>query len=314
MDVTETCRLELVSARRIKRMSGMQYGSNTKNVEKVREFTKLRGYCRPVVLSDGNGCMTLLSGSATFEACIAEKGSKIPAVIVQTEGEADNLIFSLQSAGLDDSPGAITVSGAIVRLVDEYGVPRKYIANALKRSPAWINRMESLCRRLNITVQAMVTEGRVPPRTAQEIARLPYDIQTPFAISAGNEFLGKDDVKYLVNRYLDEYTGDEERERIIRAPRLALPDGHAFSRRDFKDSSAGSRLLRGIARMLGDAAYLIRLLDDNDIEKDAVRVTDIVALADILGAVLIKLKTVFTPGKNESPMGACSPAGGDADD
>jgi ParB-like chromosome segregation protein Spo0J len=285
-------------------MPGIGLGATKKCVGKARDISRERGYYRPVVLSDSQGCMALLSGAATYEACLEDKTAKVPAVIVETAGEADGLMFALQSAELDEPPNAVAVSAAIVQLIDSHCVPRKQIAETLGKSPAWIAKMESLSRRLNATVRAMVVEGQVPARSAQEIARLPDNVQVQVAVSAANEFLSKESVTYLVNRYLNEDTSAQERERIVQTPKLALPDGHKGRARVGRDNSDGARLSRAIARCMDGLSSLSGLLDRLDAGSAAVRMADIMPLADSLDAMLRQIQTVFYPGKN----------GGDADD
>ena len=299
MKSNETCRLELVSARRIKRIPGLQIGATREGVVKVRDFAKKRGCCSPVFLSDSDGCMTLLSGAAAFEACLEEKGAKIPAVIVQTDGEADELMFALQSAELNESLNPVAAGGAIVRLIDSHGIPRKRIVEALGKSPAWLNRMEKLSRELNSEVQRLVVEGEIPPRSAQEIARLPGGAQTAFAISVTNDFLSKESVSYLVDRYLDEATGAEERARIVNTPKLALPNETKHRRITGKDNSISARLTRAIARCLDGNAYLSNMLDCIDAGGVAVRTTDVSALLDSLMALHTKMLAIFPPGEGE---------------
>jgi len=290
------CRIELVPARLIKRMPDLEPGVSKRGVRKARDFAKRRGFCKPVVLSDSDGCMTLLTGAATFEACVEEKVAKVPAVIVRTEGGADNLMFALQSAQLSEAIDAVAVGNAIVQLVDAYGVARKHIAQTLDKSPAWINKMESLGRKLNPSVKKMVAEGCVSPRAAQEIARLPDEVQTPFAVSVSNELLGKDNVVYLVNRYLNEDVGAEERDRIIRTPKHALPNELKCRCRRGRDNSDSSRFSRAMARCIDDAAYISNLLDSVDIRGIAIRASDAAALIEALDALRVRLCTVFLPG------------------
>jgi ParB/RepB/Spo0J family partition protein len=298
LENNENCRVELVPARRIKRMPGLQIGASQKGIRKIKEFAKKRGYCKPVVLSDSGGCMTLLAGTAIFEACLEEKAVRIPAVIVQTEGEADNLMFALQSSQLNENLSPIAAGAAIVRLIDSYNATRKHIAETLGKSPAWVNRMENLSRKLSAGVQRLVAEGQISPRSAQEIARLPYDAQMPFAVSAGDEYLSKENVIYLVNRYLNEDTGNEERDRIINTPKRALPNELKSRSRTGKDNSVSARLSRAIARCLDDASYLSNLLDGIDIDEAAVRASDINALTGSLAALHTRLLLVFPRGKN----------------
>jgi len=296
MDSKPDYRLELVPARLIKRMAGIGLGATKQGIGKARDISRERGYYRPVALSDSQGCMTLLSGAATFEACLEDKAAKVPAVIVKTAGEADGLMFALQSAGLDEPPSAVAVGAAVVQLIDRHGATRKDIAGALRKSPTWVNRMENLGRRLNPAVQAMVAEGQVPARSAQEVARLPHDVQAQFAVSASNEFLNKENVAYLVNRYLNDDTGADERERIIQTPKLALP-GDRKNIRACRDQSDSARLSRAIAGCMDGASSLSGLLGRIDTGSVAVRMTDITSLSDILSALLRQIQSVFFPGE-----------------
>jgi ParB-like chromosome segregation protein Spo0J len=289
--------MELVSARLIKRLPGLEAYVSKRRVEQARNFAKKRGFCKPVVLSDSNGCMTLLAGAATYEACLEEKAAKIPAVIVKTEGEADNLVFALQSAGQSDTFDAVAAGCAIVQLIDTYGIARKYIALALGKSPAWLSGMENLGRKLNASVRQMVAEGHISSRSAQEIARLPDEVQLPFAISAGNELLSKENVAYLVNRYLHEDAGSEERDRIVRTPNQALANCLYRRKRRGRDDSDSTCLSRALARCFDDAAYISNLLGRVDVGDIAIRDSDGDALIDALTALCLRLRTVFHPGE-----------------
>jgi len=242
--------------------------------------------------------MTLLAGAATYEACLEDKADNMPAVIVQSEGEADDLMFALESADLDDPPNAVTVASAIVQLIDTHNVTRKHISEALGKSPAWINKMESLSRKLVATVQKMVMEGKISSRSAQEIARLPDNVQTPFAVSAAFEFLNKENVTYLVNRYLNEDTSAQERDRIIRTPKLALPNERKKRGRIGRDISDSARLARAIARCMDDASYFSGLLERIDIQDVSVCLADVTTLSDSLAALYLRVRTFFYPGKN----------------
>jgi len=291
MPKEELYRLESVNTKRIKRMPGIQIDASQKGIEKIRKFAKERGHCIPVVLSEADGCMTLLSGAAVFEANLKERVSKIPAVIVKTSGDADNLLFALQSASLKESPDMMAISAAIVRLIDCHGIPRKHIAQSMGKSASWLARTESLSRKLNDSVKVMVAQGETSVRTAQEIARLPPEVQTTFAISAGNELLTNENVIYLVNRYLNEDTCEEERAKIVNTPGLALPEdkkNHNFKGRDYSDSA---RLSRAIGRCLDTGIALMRILDNIDFNEVSIRQVDIVELLGCLNELTERLQT-----------------------
>jgi ParB-like chromosome segregation protein Spo0J len=274
----------------------LQLDVSPKKLGKVLKFSKSHGYYRPVTLS---GNMSLIAGAATFGACLENKEAHVPAVVIQTDGDAENILIALQSATLDEAPNAVAVSTAIVQLIDKHGVTRKNISQALGKSRAWLNKMENLSRKLNTEVQRLVTEGQISPRAAQEIALLPDEAQTPFAISACNDFLNKQNVAYLVSRFLNEDTGAEERDRIIHTPKLALPNGLKSRPRTGRDNSDSARLSRAVAICLDDVSYLSRLLDRIDIDETAIRMSDMTALSDALAALGIQICGLFTRVKSK---------------
>jgi len=300
----EKSRVALIPAKHIKRMPCLIFGAPGKEVNKHKLLANERGYRLPVVVSDSAGCMTLLSGTAAFEACLEDNAAEIPAVIIQVDSEADGLMFALRAAELDDSPGAVAVSDAIIQLVDAYRIPRRQIADALGKSPGWIARMESLGRRLNAAVKQMVADGLVKPRAAQEISRLPADVQAAFAISARDEYLNKENISYLVNRYLNEDTGEDERARIISAPRQSLPNSAKRPGKTGADTSLSARLTQAVALCFDGAVRLKRILDRSDISEAAVRLTDILELDNELTALRGRLRK-FLPQGNKSQVAAC---------
>jgi hypothetical protein len=159
--------------------------------------------------------------------------------------------------------------------------------------------MEHLSRSLNTEVQHLVTEGVVSARSAQEIARLPTDVQVAFALSSSNDFLSKDNITCLVNRYLNKDTGPEERARIIHSPKMALPNEMRQRGRVGTDNSPSARLARAIAGCLDKNAYLTNVLSEPGIVHAAVQTADILALTKSLKGLHAQLLAVFAPGENE---------------
>ena len=300
MKSNNNCRVELIPAHSIKRMPELQAGAALDGVKRARDFAKNRGYCNPVLVSDSDGCMNLLSGVAAYEVGLEGKAAKIPAVIVKTTGEADDLMFALQSAELSETLSPVVAGAFLVRLIDTHNFSRKNILATLKKSPAWLSRMESLSRSLNIEVQRLVQDGQLAARSAQEIARLPKDVQTAFAISACNDFLNKENVMYLVNRYLNEDVGSDERARIINAPKMALPNNVKPRGSVSKDKSISARLSHAFARCVDGNIYLYNMLKSADISSVAVRWMDVKVVIDSLADLHMRLLATFPPGENKA--------------
>jgi ParB-like chromosome segregation protein Spo0J len=295
----KSCRFCMVATRQIKRIPGIKNAAAKSLVQKTRAFAEQRGFFMPVILSEAGGLMTLLSGAATFEACLEERIPKVPAIVVKTDGDSDELMFSLQSAELSAPPDAMFISAAVIRLIDAYAVSRRTIAESLGKSPAWISRMEGL-RRLSTSVWELVSDGFISSRAAQEIARLPADVQMPFAASVGNEYLNKDDIARLINRYLDDNTGAEERDRIIRSPKQSLPEPRRGQRKGNIDQSISSRLPHAMTRCFDCTSYLLNLLNCGDTKQTAINASDAATLASTLSALANQLQNMLCPGGNEA--------------
>jgi hypothetical protein len=158
--------------------------------------------------------------------------------------------------------------------------------------------MEGL-RRLSTAVWELVSDGSISSRAAQEIARLPADVQMPFAASAGNEFLNKDDITRLVNRYLDDNTSAEERDRIIRSPKQSLPEPRRGQRTVIKEQSISSRLPHAMTRCFDCTSYLLNLLNRCDTKQVAINASDAATLASTLSSLANRLQNMLCPGGNE---------------
>jgi len=114
--------------------------------------------------------------------------------------------------------------------------------------------------------------------------------------------LSKDSVAYLVNRYLNEDTGVEERSRIIHTPRLALPNELKARNVRIKDRSDSARLSHSMARLFDEAVFLSGLLDRYDADETVIRISDTTALAEILAALILKMQAVLSPGGKDAQM------------
>jgi len=297
MQDEKSYKLESINIKRIKRMPGIQIDASQKKIEKIAGFTKKWGQCIPVVLSESNGCMTLLSGAAVFEANLKERISKVPAVIVETDSDADDLLFALQSASLNELPDMIGISTAIVQLIDYHGIARKHIAGSMGKSKAWLAKTESLGRKLNDRVKTMVVQGEIPARTAQEVARLPPDVQTMFAISVSNEFLNKESVVYLVNRYLNKDTCEEERSRIISTPGMALPGDKKSRGVKGRDCSDSARFSHIVGRCLDSCISLLDMFNKINVNEISIRREDASKLAEYLNELSERIRKLVYPGK-----------------
>jgi hypothetical protein len=123
----------------------------------------------------------------------------------------------------------------------------------LKKSKSWISKRQSLALRLSEDVKEMVKDGLICARAAEEISRLPDEMQFAFAGKVVRDGLSKTNVGQLVSLYTKEETGSAVRDAIMETP-LAVLDAYPVS------GTHRQKEKRGLAeRISGNIAFIFRL-------------------------------------------------------
>jgi ParB-like chromosome segregation protein Spo0J len=195
---------------------------SAKDVGQYQKVAAAYGNIAPVIVSaPKNGEHMILAGSARLEACAQAGIREIPAVMSPSRDEAEQLKLALMLSALRDEGGALSEGELIARLINEYGAAPRELCNLLGRSKAWISARMGLAKNLTGAVKAMVTDGTLCPRSAEEVAKLPEDVQAGFAVNAVNAGLSKNEVNQLVQLYKSTHSDDVKRE-VIESPLAAL--------------------------------------------------------------------------------------------
>ena len=138
-------------------------------------------------------------------------------------------------------------------LLTRHGVKRRELIGLLKKSKSWISKRQSLALRLSKDVKGMVKDGVICARTAEEIAKMPANVQVAFACAVVRDGLSKAKVEQLVSLYTRSENDSELRKAIVDSPLVVLdtcPAGSVTRRKE----------KRGLAeRIAGNAGFLIRL-------------------------------------------------------
>jgi len=165
-----------------------------------------------------------------------------------------------------------------------------------------------LALKLVDNVKGMVKDGVICARTAEEIARLPEDIQVSFAGKIVRDGLSKTDVGQLVSLYTREEPGSALRDAILETPQAVL-DAYAVepvSRRKDK-RSVGERIAGSagfLIRMSTELKELLAKAEPQTLHMVSADLNNLRAiLADLLTVLDVILATV-SPGK---PQGGGTP-------
>jgi len=301
--MNEACTLKI---RQIVKNPALTLGMSQKEVDQYKKVAAEYGNAAPVVVCApvNNGCL-ILAGSARLEAC-AQTGIKdIPAVMVQTADEAGQLKLALMLSSIPDEAGALSEGALISLLIKDHGVAPRELVKLLGKSKAWISKRMALDQNLAATVKGMVRDGALCPRSAEEIARLPGEVQTEFAVNAVDSGLNKTEICQLVARYKNAIS-DDVRMEIIKTPLEALSK---IGERVRKKPAADAGLNGPGKRLAGSANYASQMLlkvvnmavnaSDETLRESGLQLSRLRDIAEEAGITLNKLVSDVSLGKQE---------------
>jgi ParB/RepB/Spo0J family partition protein len=247
----------IIKIRQITKNPELSLGMSQKDVRKYKKVAAEYGNVAPVIVgAPVNGEYLILTGSARLEA-LAEAGIKeIPAVMTQTANEKEQLKLSLILSSINEESAALSEGALIARLVNEYSVTPRELINLLGKSKAWISKRMSLSCNLSDTVKTMVTDGTLCPRSAEEVAKLPEDVQVEFAVNVVNLQLNKNEISELIGRYKNASDYDVCRE-VIKSPLSALSKIGVSVKKGTAANSGLNTPERGLVKSANYAAQMM---------------------------------------------------------
>jgi ParB-like chromosome segregation protein Spo0J len=228
--------------------------TSEKDVEKYGRVAKAYGNVVPAIVGQSGKGYHILSGQARLEACVHHGIEEMPVIITEINEEAEQMKLALLLSTVREEGGALSEGAFIDVLLTRHGVTRRELMGLLKKSKSWISKRQSLALRLSEVVKVMVKDGVVCARTAEEIAKLPEEVQVNFVGKVVRDGLSKSGVEQLVSLYTRSENDSALRGAILDTP-LAVLDAYPAGpvvRRIEK---------RGLAeRIAGNTGFLIRLL------------------------------------------------------
>lgn len=289
---------------------------NLQDIDRCAKVIRRYGLLTPpVVGSFADGTNLLLSGECEFLA-LREIGIKsVDAVMVPITEENEGDKLSLLLSSLRKSPNALSEGILIAKMLKTGSFTQSQLGELLGKSVSWVNKRISLVTRLHPAVRDLVTQRQLCPHSAQEIARLPEEVQHAFSVKAIREGLPKSSVEALVAAFNAPNCPDAIKEQIVESPRQTLlrlsdirtakpirprPASKSFTpAANLKDSLIVLRqYMADFAKHLYDSA-IENLSSDKKLLKE---------LRDDAAALLVMLddrlgQLPFSPGKNAKEAG-----------
>lgn len=236
---------------------------NRQDIERCSRVIRQYGILMPPVIGNfKDGTQLVLSGECELMA-LKEMGIKsVDAVAVPIVAEEEGDKLALLLSCLRKSPNALSEAIFIAQLLKTGQYNQLQLSEMLGKSTSWVNKRISLVTRLHPAVKEMVMMNQLCPHSAQDISRLPQDVQYDFSTKIISDGLPKSAIELLVAAFNKEDCPSSLKEQILQYPRHALlkidkpPQAQATYNRDKKELPASSKILRN------DLVLLIRCIKD----------------------------------------------------
>jgi ParB-like chromosome segregation protein Spo0J len=231
-------------------------GTSEKDVENYGRIAKAYGNVAPAIVGQSGKHRRILAGQASLEACARHGIHEMPVVVAEIHDEAEQMKLALLLSTVRADGCPLSEGAFIDVLITRHGVTRRELMKLLKKSKSWMSKRQSLMSRLSEAVQGMVKDGVICARTAEEIAKMPTDVQLAFADTIVRDGLNKTKVGQLVRLYTRADADSALRAAILDTPLSVLDACPTCSVCRRKEK-------RGLAeRIAGDTGLLIRLADE----------------------------------------------------
>lgn len=192
-------------------------------LERCEKAIKQYGIIHPPVVRKFEGRYQVLEGECERMVLARMHRSKTPAVVVEgLEEPVEATRLTLLLCALKRSPTALSEGLLLKELCHGGHHSQTEAASLVGRSVSWVNKRLSMAERLAASVVDLVQSGRLCPYAAQEIAKMPEDVQQAFATKVISENLATSVVERLVSTYNRPGAPREVMRAVLDDPRTVL--------------------------------------------------------------------------------------------
>ena len=181
------------------------------------------GLLTPIVLMENpTGEVMTLTGETELEVLKEMKVPKADVFITKLDNRSDAGKVILWLSSFQKGLNPLSEGLLLRQLLIAGGYNQVELAKVLLKSKSWVSKRLSLAQQLHDTVAEMVLSKKLCPGSAQEIARLPKELQHRFSMQVLSKGLPKSQVEKLVTAFHSKSSPRSLKEEIINNPVLAL--------------------------------------------------------------------------------------------
>lgn len=199
---------------RIQSHGSLAVSLDSREVDQCVKVIRHYGLLQPLVVqarADGNH--RILSGECELQALREMGASRTKAVVVPLEDTIEADKISLLLLSLRQSTHALSEGLILQELLSGGKLNQRELAHWLGKSVCWVSKRLSLAQRLSEGVIHLVSARRLCPQTAQEIARLPQEVQLDFSHRVIRDQVPKSAVEGEILRLLEENKQNPKKNR-----------------------------------------------------------------------------------------------------
>lgn len=266
--------------------------------QSIRQY----GLLTPIVLMENpSGELLTLAGENELEILKEMKIAKADVLVTRLHDRSDTgkvilLLHSLQKGLNPLSEGLI-----LRELMQSSGYNQQELAASLYKSKSWLSKRLSLAEQLSEKVADMVLAKQLCCASAQEIARLPRELQHRFATEVHTKAIPKSSVERLIAAYNSKATPKALKKEIINNPAQAAETIGAIKMKKTVGTNQAptarfDAAIRLLLKLVNETEAYLAAMTEKEIEKYA-RVLPVVIRSMVR---FIKLaEHLVSPGKQQ---------------
>lgn len=233
------------------------------------------GLLTPIVLMEKpSGDLLTLTGENELEILKEMNVTKADVFVTRLKDRSDTCKVILLLSSLQKGLNALSEGLILRELMKTGGYTQKELAENLMKSKSWVSKRLSLAEQLNAAVSEMVLAKQLCPASAQDISRLPQEVQHRFALEVYAKNISKSTVERLVTAYNSKTTPEAVKQEIIKNPVSAANAVNAAkfekcSDNDIKKdiSSRFDAAIRLVLKLVAEIEIYLSGMADEDIKK-----------------------------------------------
>ncbi|GAB6151619.1 hypothetical protein JCM17380_03690 [Desulfosporosinus burensis] len=222
MDI-ERSKLEEIPVKAIQGNNVLAISVGNRELERCEKAIREYGLIHPLVVRRcDDGHYHVIAGECERMVLTRMRQNTVRAVVMERLEAPEATSLALLLSSLKQSPNALSEGLLLKELCLKHRQTQTEVAFMLGRSVSWVNKRLALTDRLVTSVVELVQAGQMCSHTAQEIARMPGDVQQTFACKVITEHLPKSAVERLVTTYNNPQTPHEVKRAVLENPQDTL--------------------------------------------------------------------------------------------